>query len=102
VGFVVDKVEVEPGFLRVLRFSHVRIILPELLAHLFIYQRRFSISATDSGDTKQQQIKDYRNVNITVFFLMTQACTSSPLPEGKPSEVKGKHMFCKLCNRQRM
>jgi hypothetical protein len=71
VGFVVDKVAVEPGFLRVLRFSPVSIIVPVLLANSFICQRRFTISVTGSEDINQKQIKDYRNVNITVFFLIT-------------------------------
>jgi hypothetical protein len=41
VGFVVDKVAVGQGLLRVHQFSPASIIPPVLLAHAFIYQRHY-------------------------------------------------------------
>lgn len=54
---------------------------------LFIYQRRLTISATDSDVIKQQQLRDYRNKNITVFSLITQACMPSLQANHQRSKV---------------
>jgi len=43
VGFVVDKVKLGRGFLKVLRFIHVTVV-PSMLSRSFIHHRRYSLS----------------------------------------------------------
>ena len=48
VGFVVDKLALGQGYVRVIRFSPVSSIPLVHDSHSFVYKRRYTISAADS------------------------------------------------------